>query len=132
MSCQAKDLGQSGDAITLAQTAASRLHGGSARVRAILSLRAAEAHASAGDLLPTQRLIDAAFEQLRAGEPQPGTPNWADWLDETHSARVTCHVGKLVNDLAPYRHTPAVRELSDRIVGVLAPPDAAGEPFTGR
>src|SRR5205814_5488854 len=46
MSCQAKDLGQTQEAITLAETARAGYPGASSQVAAILHLRAAEAHAN--------------------------------------------------------------------------------------
>lgn len=67
----------------LADTAISGYPGASARVSAILNLRAAEAHAVAGSAIQTRRAIDAAFTHLDT--PAAGAPDWSYWLDETHA-----------------------------------------------
>ncbi|MBF6289985.1 hypothetical protein [Nocardia cyriacigeorgica] len=83
MSCQAKDIGQPREAALLADTAISGYPGASARVSAILQLRAAEAHAVAGSALDTRRAIDTAFIHLDA--TSTSAPDWSYWLDETHA-----------------------------------------------
>lgn len=80
MSCQAKDLGRVREAITLAESARSGYPGGSGRVRAILDLRAAEAHATGGDHTSCRRAVDSAFERLCA-PPSPADPDWSYWMD---------------------------------------------------
>lgn len=83
MSCQAKDLGQAREATLLADTAIAGYPGASARVSAILHLRAAEAHAVTGSTTDTRRAIDAAFTHLDS--PTGAAPDWSYWLDLTHA-----------------------------------------------
>jgi hypothetical protein len=85
MSCQAKDLGQTREAVTLAETARAGYPATTGRVQAILDLRAAEAYAVAGDLTNARRAVDAAFERLTDPVPGRGEPDWAYWLDATHA-----------------------------------------------
>ena len=85
MSCQAKDLGQTREAVTLAETARAGYPATAPRVQAILDLRAAEAYAVAGDLTSTRRAVDAAFDRLTDIAPGHGEPGWAYWLDVTHA-----------------------------------------------
>ncbi|MBN1171232.1 MAG: hypothetical protein JXA67_03580 [Micromonosporaceae bacterium] len=92
MSCQAKDIGQVRQAVTLAETARAGYPGGSPKVAAILDLRVAEAQANANDATATQRAIDDAFNHLSQASSGPvagaacgATPAWAYWLDEAHA-----------------------------------------------
>ena len=90
MSCQAKDLGQAREAVTLAETARTDHRLASPQVRAILDLRAAEAHAVAGNPHTTRHNIDTAFEHLTAigsvpAGTGPQTPEWSSWMDTTHA-----------------------------------------------
>lgn len=85
MSCQAKDLGQIREAVTLAETARAGYPSTAPRVSAILDLRAAEAHANDGSVTNTRRAIDAAFEQLGGTPPSHGEPAWSYWLDEAQA-----------------------------------------------
>jgi tetratricopeptide (TPR) repeat protein len=83
MSCQAKDLGQTREAVTLAETARAGYPATANRVQAILDLRVAEANAVAGDLTNTRRAIDTAFDLVT--DTGHGAPDWAYWLDVTHA-----------------------------------------------
>lgn len=83
MSCQAKDLGQIRESITLAETARAAYPGATPRVAAILDLRAAQAHANHQAIAESRRAIDAAFDRLTA--PSTGEPDWCYWLDDAHA-----------------------------------------------
>jgi tetratricopeptide (TPR) repeat protein len=85
MSCQAKDLGQTREAITLAETARSGYPVTAPRVQAILDLRAAEAYAVGADLSNCRRAIDAAFNRFSDPTPDHGEPGWSYWLDIPHA-----------------------------------------------
>jgi hypothetical protein len=85
MSCQAKDLGQTREAVTLAETARAGYPATAPRVQAILDLRAAEAYAVDGDLTRTRRAVDSAFDRFSDPVPGHGEPDWAYWLDITHA-----------------------------------------------
>jgi len=85
MSCQAKDLGQVRQAITLAETARAGYPGASPRVTAILSLRAAEAYANDHAASACRKAIDAAFTALSDPPGAGGNPDWCYWLDEAHA-----------------------------------------------
>jgi tetratricopeptide (TPR) repeat protein len=85
MSCQAKDLGQVREAIGLAETARTAYPATSAKVQAILDLRAAEAYAVDGDITASRRAIDDAFNRFTDPTAEHGEPDWAYWLDQTHA-----------------------------------------------
>jgi len=85
MSCQAKDLGQTQQAITLAETARAGYPGATPQVTAILNLRAAEAYANDQALTACRSAIDAAFEALSDASSSAGSPDWCYWLDEVHA-----------------------------------------------
>lgn len=85
MSCQAKDLGQKRQAVTLAETARAGYPATAPRVQAILDLRAAEAYAVDADLTRTRRAVDDAFNRFSDPSPDHGEPGWAYWLDITHA-----------------------------------------------
>jgi hypothetical protein len=85
MSCQAKDLGQTREAIGLAETARAAYPGTSAKVQAILDLRAAEAYAVDGDITGSRRALDDAFNRFTDPTSEHGDPDWAYWLDLTHA-----------------------------------------------
>ncbi|WP_026185088.1 hypothetical protein [Salinispora vitiensis] len=85
MSCQAKDLGQTRQAVTLAETARAGYPAASPKVTAILHLRAAEAHANAESVTDTRRAIDAAFDTLDNAAPDHGDPDWTYWVDEAQA-----------------------------------------------
>jgi hypothetical protein len=80
MSCQAKDLGEIREAVTLAETARSGYPTGSPQVATILDLRAAEAYANAGDTTRCRAAIDAAFARFTDPTPSTGNPDWAYWV----------------------------------------------------
>lgn len=84
-SCQAKDIQQIRESVTLAETALAGYGGASPAVTAILQLRAAEAHAN--DQAPTQtrRAIDAAFDALGDSAASSGLPDWCYWMDEAQA-----------------------------------------------
>jgi len=98
MSCQAKDLGQTRQAVTLAQTALAGYPGASPTVNAILALRAAEAHANEQSQTQCRRAIDAAFTRLADAAPGHGNPPWSYWMTEAqaHAQAGYCHL-KLKN-----------------------------------
>ena len=85
MSCQAKDLGQVQEAITLAETARAGYPGASPQVTAILHLRAAEAYANDHANTACRRAIDEAFEALSDSPGSTGSPDWCYWLDQAHA-----------------------------------------------
>lgn len=94
VSCQAKDLGEIREAITLAETARSGYPGASPKVTAILELRAAEAHANDQSATQAQHAIDAAFERLTDISTSTGPPDWCYWMDEAqaHAQAGYCHL----------------------------------------
>jgi hypothetical protein len=94
MSCQAKDLGQYREAVTLAQTARHGYPGATPKVAAILDLRVAEAHANDRDVDACRAAIDAAFAQLDGDNASYGAPGWCYWLDpaQAHAQAGYCYV----------------------------------------
>ncbi|SEG26921.1 hypothetical protein SAMN04489712_104155 [Thermomonospora echinospora] len=84
-SCQAKDIGQIREAITLAETARTGYPGASPKVSAILELRKAEAYANDHAATDTRRAIDTAFDTLTGAPASTGHPDWAYWMDEAHA-----------------------------------------------
>ena len=80
-SCQAKDVGQISEAITLAETARAGYLHGSPRVSAILDLRAAEAYANDKAVTQCRRAIDDAFSHLRDTPSSHGEPDWCYWVN---------------------------------------------------
>ncbi|TDD59355.1 hypothetical protein E1293_46490 [Actinomadura darangshiensis] len=84
-SCQAKDIGQVREAVTLAETARSGYGGATPAVTAILELRAAEAHANDHATTPARRAIDAAFDALTATTASWGPPDWCYWMDQAQA-----------------------------------------------
>ncbi len=85
MSCQAKDIGEPQDAVSLAVAARSAYSGASSKVRAILDLRVAEAYANAGESTACRRAVDSALDGLSDKPPESGTPDWAYWIDEAQA-----------------------------------------------
>lgn len=83
MSCQAKDIRQPREAVTLAESARLGYRGASPRVSAILALRAAEAHATSGSTTACRRAIDDAFAHLDS--PTTTAPDWSYWLNPGHA-----------------------------------------------
>ncbi|MFF5264612.1 hypothetical protein ACFY4C_37290 [Actinomadura viridis] len=83
-SCQAKDIGQIREAVTLAQTARAGYGGASPEITAILELRVAEAHANDKAVTQAREAIDAAFEALTKA-PSSGAPDWCYWMDEAQA-----------------------------------------------
>ncbi|MGH3516970.1 MAG: hypothetical protein ACRDQ7_06035 [Haloechinothrix sp.] len=94
MSCQAKDLGEFRQAVTLAHTAHAGYPGNSPKVAAIIQLRAAEAHANERAATDTRRAIDAAFDRLADPAPEAGNPEWTYWMTEAqaHAQAGYCYV----------------------------------------
>ncbi|MFD1320127.1 tetratricopeptide repeat protein [Micromonospora sonneratiae] len=94
MSCQAKDLGQLRQAVTLAETARASYPATSPRVAAILDLRAAEAYANNQSVADTRRALDSAFDRLAENRPEHGDPGWAYWINEAqaHAQAGYCYV----------------------------------------
>jgi hypothetical protein len=84
-SCQAKDIGQTRQAVTLAETARTGYRGATPAITAILELRAAEAHANEQVPTPTRRAIDAAFTALDNGASSSGPPDWCYWMDQAQA-----------------------------------------------
>ncbi|GII56057.1 hypothetical protein Pth03_44460 [Planotetraspora thailandica] len=90
LSCQAKDLGRTREAITLAETARNGYPGASPQVTAILHLRVAEAHAnddptSTRTVVACRRAIDAAFDALGDSPASSGAPAWCYWMTEAQA-----------------------------------------------
>jgi hypothetical protein len=85
MSCQAKDIGRTRDAVTLAATAAAGHPHATGRTRAILALRAAEASAHADDPTAVRQHVDTAFDHLGDNPPSYGEPDWSYWMNPTQA-----------------------------------------------
>lgn len=85
MSCQAKDLGQIRQAVTLAETARTGYPDTSPKVGMILDLRAAEAYANDKSTTDTRRALDTAFNRLTDTTPQHGDPDWSYWINEAQA-----------------------------------------------
>jgi tetratricopeptide (TPR) repeat protein len=94
MSCQAKDLSQIRESVTLAETARAGYPGASPAVAAILDFRAAEAHAFDHATTECRRALDAAFDRLGNATSSAGEPGWSYWLDDAqlHAAAGSCYV----------------------------------------
>jgi len=84
-SCQAKDLGQIREAVTLAETARAGYRGQSPIVAAILDLRVAEANANAGDVNRSRAAIDAGFDRLNDNPGSFGNPRWSYWFTQAQA-----------------------------------------------
>ncbi|WFE64028.1 hypothetical protein [Micromonospora sp. WMMD714] len=85
MSCQAKDLGQLRQSVTLAETARASYPATSPKVAAILDLRAAEAYANNRSVTDTRRALDNAFGRLTDSRPEHGDPDWSYWINEAQA-----------------------------------------------
>lgn len=94
MSCQAKDLGQLRQAVTLAETAWASYPATSPKVSTILDLRAAEAYANNRSVADTRRALDNAFNRLTGSRPEHGDPDWSYWANEAqaHAQAGYCYV----------------------------------------
>ena len=94
MSCQAKDLGQIREAVTLAETARAGYPAASPRVSAILDLRAAEAYANEQSTTDCRRALDTAFARLDDPAAQHGDPAWCYWVNhaQAHAQAGYCYV----------------------------------------
>jgi len=114
MSCQAKDLGQVREAVTLAETARAGYPAASPRVSAILDLRAAEAYANERATVDCRRALDSAFARLDDPGPQHGDPAWCYWLDQAqaHAQAGYCYV-TLEDWPQARRHLRAALRLQD-------------------
>lgn len=112
MSCQAKDIRQPGEAVTLAEAARRGYRGASPRVSAILALRAAEAHAADGSMTVCRRAIDDAFAHLNS--PITAAPDWSYWLDlgHAHGQAGFCYL-KLGHHASARRHFRQALSLQD-------------------
>lgn len=84
MSCQAKDISCPREAVTLAESARAGYRGATPRISAILSLRAAEAHAADSAETDCRRAIDEAFSHLASPTITTG-PDWSYWLSPGHA-----------------------------------------------
>ncbi|WP_285697378.1 hypothetical protein [Actinomadura sp. NBRC 104412] len=93
-SCQAKDIGQIREAVTLAETARAGYRGATPAITAILELRAAEAHAGDHATTQTRRAIDAAFDALDRPASSSGSPDWCYWMDhaQAHAQAGYCYL----------------------------------------
>lgn len=80
MSCQAKELGQVQEAVTLAATAAAGHPHATGRARAILALRRAEAYAHSRDAGGVLRQVEDAFDHL-ADAPGTADSSWSYWMN---------------------------------------------------
>jgi len=114
MSCQAKDLGQLRQSITLAETARASYPATSPKVGTILDLRAAEAYANNHAVTDTRRALDSAFDRLTDGRPEHGDPDWAYWINEAqaHAQAGYCYV-KLEDWTRAREHLRAALRLQD-------------------
>ena len=94
MSCQAKDLGQLRQAVTLAETARATYPATSPKVSVILDLRAAEAYANNRSETDTRRALDNAFDRFSDSRPEHGDPDWSYWINEAqaHAQAGYCYV----------------------------------------
>lgn len=94
MSCQAKDLGQIRQAVTLAETARAGYPANSPKVAAILDLRTAEAYANEQSTTDARRALDAAFDRLSDTSSDHGDPDWSYWINEAqaHAQAGYCYV----------------------------------------
>ncbi|MBV9143305.1 MAG: tetratricopeptide repeat protein [Pseudonocardiales bacterium] len=94
MSCQAVDLGQIREGVTLAETARMGYPGATPRVAAILDLRRAQAHACDRSVTECRRALNAAFDRLGEAPSSSGEPDWSYWLDEAtaHSMAGFCYL----------------------------------------
>ncbi|WP_405132946.1 tetratricopeptide repeat protein [Nocardia sp. NBC_01388] len=112
MSCQAKDIKQPLEAVTLAESARAGYRGASPRVSAILALRAAEAYATSGSADRTRRAIDDAFSSLDS--PTTTAPDWSYWLNpgHAHGQAGFCYL-KLGDYSAARRHFRQALRLQD-------------------
>jgi tetratricopeptide (TPR) repeat protein len=81
MSCQAKDIGQLREAVTLAESARTGYPNASPRVSIILDLRAAEAYANTGAVTECRRAVDTAFDRFTDPSPSHGDPGWTYWIN---------------------------------------------------
>jgi tetratricopeptide (TPR) repeat protein len=84
-SCQAKDIGQVREAVTLAETALAGYRGATPAVTAILEMRSAEAHANDRSMTRARRAIDTAFNALDDSASSSGPPDWCYWMDEAQA-----------------------------------------------
>ena len=85
MSCQAKDIGQIREAVTLAETARTGYPASSPQVATILDLRAAEAYANAGEAGRCRKAIDSAFTRFTDTPASTGNPPWSYWITPAHA-----------------------------------------------
>lgn len=85
MSCQAKDIGQIREAVTLAETARTGYHASSPQVATILDLRAAEAYANAEETDRCREAIDSALARFTDTPASTGNPPWAYWITPAHA-----------------------------------------------
>ncbi|MER7168355.1 hypothetical protein ABT336_20100 [Micromonospora sp. NPDC000207] len=85
MSCQAKDLGQLRQSVTLAETARTSYPATSPKVSTILDLRAAEAYANNQSVTDTRRALDRAFDRFTDSRPEHGDPDWSYWVNEAQA-----------------------------------------------
>jgi tetratricopeptide (TPR) repeat protein len=122
-SCQAKDIGQTREAITLAETARAGYRGASPAVTAILELRAAEAHANEQAAGRTRKAIDAAFDALGRTPSSSGPPDWCYWMDEAqaHAQAGYCYLklGDHTRARSHLRHGLALQDSSYSREGAL-------------
>ncbi|ROO62611.1 hypothetical protein EDC02_4592 [Micromonospora sp. Llam0] len=114
MSCQAKDLGQLRQSITLAETARASYPATSPKVGTILDLRAAEAYANNHAVTDTRRALDSAFDRLTDERPEHGDLDWAYWINEAqaHAQAGYCYV-KLEDWTRAREHLRAALRLQD-------------------
>lgn len=104
MSCQAKELGQVHEAVTLAATAAAGHPHAAGRTRAILALRSAEAHAHARDAGAVRRHVEDAFDHLNDTPVSSGDPAWSYWMDATQAHGQAGYAYLVLGDHGRARH----------------------------
>jgi hypothetical protein len=102
MSCQAKELGQVREAVTLAATAAAGHPHATGRTRAIFALRHAEASAHAADAAAVRRHVEDAFDHL--SDPSTGEPDWCYWMNQTQAHGQAGYAYLVLGDNARAQH----------------------------
>lgn len=123
MSCQAKELGQAHEAVTLAATAAAGHPHAAGRTRAILALRSAEAHAHTRDAAAVRRHVEDAFDHLGDTPGSSGDPAWSYWMNATQAHGQAGYAYLVLGDHARARHHLRAAARSA--------PDPAGHPAAG-
>jgi len=86
LSLQLVDLDRPKEALEVATIAVTNARGGPARVRAMLMLRQARAHAALGDRAACEAVLGKAEQAMDQAEPGQEVPGWADYFDSAEFA----------------------------------------------